>query len=622
MIKMDKDSDEVEGTNASDNRTKKRQNDSGSSTIWKVFNAKKECLINGCSYVSKDKTSSTKAMWDHVRCKHNETFTKLKEQCNSHDELPTKKQCSISNYLVKRRNHDFQTSRDNHLVKTILSMRCALRHLDSDFLHVMADSHFPNTKKYGKGHFTDIVIPRMVADINSLIRTTIGKGKFTITSDGWSSGERSFQCLTLHTVDQQYKRKNFVIGCKSFGTDVKIGANIAEKVLEICEDYGFAKNQILCMVRDDAANMKKASKIIDVKSFQCVCHLLNLVVSQAINASTGSVSEVVAKAREFEKLSRQFENKNKFKEAHERLNVPFTKIPREIVTRWNSTYMMLQSLLAKFHVVITMKYNKFLQKDQNQLLVIVKILKKFHELTVMFSEDDATASAVLPLLNGLADYFQLTHEKLKTQEEFKDVVNFIEDLWERLTTRMENIQNKEIMISAQLIDPRYSHQLSANTAKIGVSYINKMLKAGVDNATEENEPNLDDLEEESQSSLDLSFLDDDLITTRQKHVYVSSTQEETIQREYNDLRTCGHDDNPYKFWEKNEKRFSTLAVVARELLSVPPSSVPSERFFSHTTMLFADHLKSRLSNEMAEEILLLRCQLIQQKDVNSEIFRF
>ncbi|CAD5209705.1 unnamed protein product [Bursaphelenchus okinawaensis] len=481
---MDKDPDEVEGTNASDNRTKKRQNDSKSSTIWKGFNAKKECLINGCSYVSKDKTSSTKAMWDHVRCKHNETFTKLKEQCNSHDELPTKKQCSFDS-------------------------------------------------PYGGP--------------------------------------------TVQT-------KKFVIGCKSFGTDVKTGANIAEKVLEICEDYGFAKNQILCMVRDDAANMKKASKIIDVKSFQCVCHLLNLVVSQAINASTGSVSEVVAKAREFEKLSRQFENKNKFKEAHERLNVPFTKIPR----------------------------------DQDQLLVIVKILKKFHELTVMFSEDDATASAVLPLLNGLADYLQLTHEKLKTQEEFEDVVNFIDDLWERLTTRMENIQNKEIMISAQLIDPRYSHQLSANTAKIGVSYINKMLKAGVDNATEENEPNLDDLEEESQSSLDLSFLDDDLITTRQKHVYVSSTQEETIQREYNDLRTCGHDDNPYKFWEKNEKRFPTLAVVARELLSVPPSSVLSERFFSHTTMLFADHLKSRLSNEMAEKILLLRCQLIQEKDVNSD----
>ncbi|CAD5212804.1 unnamed protein product [Bursaphelenchus okinawaensis] len=63
---------------------------------------------------------------------------------------------------------------------------------------------------------------------------------------------------------------------------------------------------------------------------------------------------------------------------------------------------------------------------------------------------------------------------------------------------------------------------------------------------------------------------------------------------------------PEEFWKDNNDRFPILYQVAKKV-------IPSERFFSHATMLFNDKLRNRLTDERAEQILLSRCELNRRK---------
>jgi hypothetical protein len=48
----------------------------------------------------------------------------------------------------------------------------------------------------------------------------------------------------------------------------------------------------------------------------------------------------------------------------------------------------------------------------------------------------------------------------------------------------------------------------------------------------------------------------------------------------------GHDCDPLVWWKLNEGRFKKKSHVAKSVLSVPATSVPSERVFSCDTVIF------------------------------------
>ena len=54
-----------------------------------------------------------------------------------------------------------------------------------------------------------------------------------------------------------------------------------------------------------------------------------------------------------------------------------------------------------------------------------------------------------------------------------------------------------------------------------------------------------------------------------------------------------HDENALLWWKTNQERFPIIAKVARQLLCVPVTSVPSERIFS-TARLIVSNLRSSL----------------------------
>jgi len=67
-------------------------------------------------------------------------------------------------------------------------------------------------------------------------------------------------------------------------------------------------------------------------------------------------------------------------------------------------------------------------------------------------------------------------------------------------------------------------------------------------------------------------------------------------------------DMPLQWWQKNDTRFKTLALLAKKFLCPPPSTVPSERVFSEIGMIY-DPKRSRLTGHHAHQLCFLHYNL-------------
>ncbi|XP_056138332.1 uncharacterized protein LOC130114478 [Lampris incognitus] len=60
-----------------------------------------------------------------------------------------------------------------------------------------------------------------------------------------------------------------------------------------------------------------------------------------------------------------------------------------------------------------------------------------------------------------------------------------------------------------------------------------------------------------------------------------------------------------RFWQQNKSKFPTLYQIATQVFSIPTSSAPIERVFSHGGILMRPH-RARLSSSMLSDLMFLK----------------
>ena len=293
-----------------------------------------------------------------------------------------------------------------------------------------------------------------------------------------------------------------------------------------------------------------------------------------------------------------------------------TTLKIDVPTRWNSSYDMIERFLSLQEAVVGVIRCKELsglkEKDVTSLTdeeviaaeEMVKFLKPMKDITVTLSyESIPTASLVMPLYANLIG----PNGHLSIKDDDSDLISMMKRVLKAdLDCRYESEELKLSMISA--MDPRFKHLSFLPDDKKHLVYSKIPEEAVKFQTTETSEggnvfetghsvkveptssqvepPPLPKSESERPNVVEAKCLLDELLGVQDCVVTGVEAPKSPIQRAceeataYRNLPKVANTIQPLEWWKHNANSFPMLSPLARALLSVPATSVSSERAFS------------------------------------------
>ena len=259
---------------------------------------------------------------------------------------------------------------------------------------------------------------------------------YSLTSDIWTSrSSEAYISLMVHYITTDFDLKVVTLRCAPFSDVRHTGSEIANIVKESLLDAGMSLEKIVVYVTDNAANAIKSAQDLQVNHQGCVAHLLNLVIQKftrwkikdknqssldGVPEHLQKITDSIAIVREYAKyLDNSTIGSQWFKDSMKKSNQIPKTIPRDIITRWNSTFLMLKvALKLRAHIDAFCSYiytdegsvsfpncTKIIQISHEQwflLTNVCKILEPFDLATETLSgEKYPTWSLTFPILREI-----------------------------------------------------------------------------------------------------------------------------------------------------------------------------------------------------------------------------
>nr|CAD2182584.1 unnamed protein product [Meloidogyne enterolobii] len=590
--------------------------------IWKFFEVKivngekmRKCLKCG-DMLPTPQDHSTGNMINHLKKKGHE---KELEEYNK----PESNQASDirSHFSKNEQRINEQWKLDQQLVRIMVRQDASTCFFDDPDLQNLRQNAYPNIQIHGHKYFTREVIPKMAKDIREKIIKNINQNKFAITSDGWQKPSKfpALLSVTIHVVNTEFERFDDI-----FATIVLENEHTGEEIARLIEnslmENGLQIGQISACVRDAAKNMQKACRLLELESFQCSAHLYHLAVTESLN-SNETIKNLINVVRQWVGGTHRSNLAQILKKYQQLENLPTNRIPIDVVTRWGSTFMMLEAFNQMKSALIktqdelkevefkNRKPPEISQNNWNNLkrlskslhlikredFVIIgelcRVLKIFHVETCRLSEEQSIASTYIPTLKKILSALQLMEIKIRCTE----IKEFTKILIENLKRRMISVMDNQILKLSMLIDPRFAYsedylhgfeweELEEDmigfilkdqkddmiTGEMNVSYENE------DYLQEEDSMDIDIWAQRTQSPSTVSQFS----TDSQKEIKLSIKAELCLFKNNSLTNRPSRNDDIFAWWKKFQHGFPQLAQTARTLLAKPATSVSSERTFS------------------------------------------
>lgn len=234
------------------------------------------------------------------------------------------------------------------------------------------------------------------------------------------------------------------------------GENIASAMDEVLERWNISKDRVHLVLRDNAASMKKAMRIADLSSLGCFAHSLQLCINDAVLISN-SIKDLLSCCRRivghFKHSSQQID-KLALKQSEQGL--PNHRLIQDVVTRWNSSYYMLQRLVEHKQAIALLSTEDEelhnLSAHQWQLAEsILPLLAPFEEVTKLISSKSSTIAEVIPSLRALRSILNSN----QYEPSGTNIQAFRISLIAQMDTRFYDIEKTDNYTIATFIDPRF-----------------------------------------------------------------------------------------------------------------------------------------------------------------------
>lgn len=284
---------------------------------------------------------------------------------------------------------------------------------------------------------------------------------------------------------------------------------------------------------------------------------------------------------------------------------PPLKLKMDVITRWNSTFVMFQRICLiqeSVEASLGMLHNPVETLSADEWITvreICTILKPFQQITVETSaEKNVSVSKVIVLIRGS----MLSLNKMRPTFKMGVSVQLVDEFIKLLSKHFHQMEHNTILSGATFLDPQFKQRGFHDPAAI--TRIKDLL-------TTDMKKMIDKMSEKLSEPLSLN-LDDDVAEDDDiwKHldfetVKVSSTSTALVElRQYTEEGNILKKENPLDWWKARENTYPRLSKLAKKYLSVVATSVPRERIYSKAGQMISER-RSRLKSKNVEMILFL-----------------
>ncbi|XP_030760299.1 zinc finger BED domain-containing protein 4-like [Sitophilus oryzae] len=314
----------------------------------------------------------------------------------------------------------------------------------------------PEYKIPSRKYFSNSLIPAKFEEICQDVKNTLSEQALSvcITTDAWTSSVNDSYCaLTAHYINEHFEMKTVLLDCSVF-KDSHTAENLAEYITKMVSEWLISES-------DNASNITSAvTNILKWKHYGCYAHKLNLVVQDALRHVKDVLMKVKAIVTYFKRSNAAT---RKLVTYQEQIGIKQPKkLLQDVVTRWNSTYFMLQRITLLEEAV---KHSLALSNTDLPLLTehewntcreLCMVLEPCAEVTTeISSENYITASKII---RGLTRGLKFL-TKLSNHVKINSIKLVVQALLDGIATRYSNLEKSKSLVLCTFLDPRYKHHL-------------------------------------------------------------------------------------------------------------------------------------------------------------------
>jgi hypothetical protein len=338
----------------------------------------------------------------------------------------------------------------------------------------------------------------------------------------------------------------------------------------------------------------------------CVVHKLQLAVVEFISKDKQNKA-LLSHARNVVKKLRTGNMRNVLKQKGFKMAIV------DVVTRWNSTYLMLKRLVELRDFCDEYKSfdkNLSLTEDQwNKIINLLEILRPVAELTSRLQYEQLDVSQFIA-------FWKFAMFQLEQNPDPKAAI-----LRKMIQKREEVMFENEILVAGMYLDKRFHNLLTYDQKAKAEDFIFKVWAKQklISNINEEKEPEDVEIVEPVVSNSNYSNFENYIQIQMQTQGSASSSSysqtsqtnstKNSLQLElekYSQMPSLNADLN-YKmieYWKLLED-LPILREIVLNILAAPVTEVSVERMFSHLNFILNPR-RNRLKNDILEDIMFLR----------------
>lgn len=444
-----------------------------------------------------------------------------------------------------------------------------------------------------------------------------------MTTDLWTSiAGDNYCCLTAHYITPAWEMESAVIACHKL-----LGERTAHMLAAYLNEEATAwalHDKIVGLSTDNGSNIVRATELLQWEHFRCVGHTMQLCLKPAL--ALPAVDTLLTRASKIVTFfNKSYKAKEQLAEKQQQLGIRHHSLLQSVDTRWNSSFSMLERLNEQAIAVSAVLMSSTKQKHRELMLTPVEQKLAMDLCKVFQPVADATKilsghfypslSYVWPVIVNLQSvHFQDAPDDSNVIAEVKQLVR--EQLESRYMAAVKTSARQKYLL-ASIVDPRFkelevfSKEDRRCAAECLEDAVQKVMagKEGADKVSSEVEqqppPKLARTASGRFFGASSRPSSESASSTTCK-----STAKAKVQK-YLRESSLEMESNPLQWWQYHCKVHPEVAEVARKLLCIPATSVPSESLFSDAGNV-VNKKRASLSPANVECLVLLYANLKRQ----------